>query len=125
MLLGARLSRQLFLLLDLFGVVLGFSGLCSGDGHPMLRSDHSNDDRCPMTYWLSHGRLRVVLVFTQRYVVSLSIGSSGMNTLTTVLGTGNGHGLVVFKGVPNVCVRHLGLLGHSKSSRSHLSLAQV
>ena len=74
-----------------------------------------------MTYWSSHGRLRVVLVFTQRYAVLLSIGSSGTSTLTTVLGTQSGRGLVVFKGMPNVCVRHLGLLGLSESSRLHPS----
>ena len=51
-----------------------------------------------MTRWLSHGRLRVVLVFTQLYVVLLSVSSSGTSTLTTVLGTESGHGLTVFKG---------------------------
>ena len=85
----------------------------------MLRSDHANDDRYPVTYWLSHGRLRVVLVFTQRYVVLLSIGSSGASTTVTVLGTKSGRGLVVFKGMPNVCVRHLGLLGLPESSCFH------
>ena len=54
-----------------------------------------------MTYWLSHGRLRVVLGFTQRYVVLLSVGSSGTSTLTTVLGTESGRGVVVFKEMPN------------------------
>ena len=34
--------------------------------------DYANDDRGLVTYWLSHRRLRVVLVFTQRYVVLLS-----------------------------------------------------
>ena len=38
-----------------------------------------------MTYWLSHGRLRVVLVFDQQYVVLLSSSSSGTSTLATVL----------------------------------------
>ena len=43
--------------------------------------------------------------------------SSGASTIVTVLGTGNGRGIVVFKGMPNVCVRHLGLLGLAESSR--------
>ena len=64
-----------------------------------------------MTWCLSHGRLRVVLVFTQRYVVLLSYSSSGTSTLTTVLGTESGRRLLYLKGMPNVCVRHLGLLG--------------
>ena len=38
-----------------------------------------------MTYWLSRGRLRVVLVFTQRYVYLVGVSSSGVSTLTTVL----------------------------------------
>ena len=51
-----------------------------------------------MTYWLSHGRLRVVLVLSQWYAVLLSSSRSGTSTLTTVLGTRSGRGLVVFKG---------------------------
>ena len=70
-----------------------------------------------MTYWLSHGQLRVVLVFTHHCAVLLSIGSSGTNTLATVLGTESGRGLPYLKGMPNVCVRHLGLLGPTESSR--------
>ena len=83
----------------------------------MLRFDHANDDHLPMTYWLSHGRLRVVLVFTQRYVVLLSVGSSGTSVPTTVLGTESGCGLLYLRRMPNVCVRHLGLLGYPESSR--------
>ena len=37
------------------------------------------------------------------------------------VGTENGRGRTVFKGMPSVCVRHLGLLGLSESSRLHLS----
>ena len=33
---------------------------------------YANDDRGLMTYWVGHGRLRVVLVFCQSYVVLLS-----------------------------------------------------
>ena len=73
--------------------------------------DYANDDRGLVTYWLSHGRLRVVLVFSQWYVVLLSSSSSGASTLATILGTESGRGLVIFKGMPDACVRHLGLLG--------------
>ena len=38
-----------------------------------------------MTHWFSHGRLRVVLVFTQLYVGLLSVSSSGTSTLASVL----------------------------------------
>ena len=38
-----------------------------------------------MMYWLSCGRLRIVLVFTQQCVDLLSVSSSGASTLTTVL----------------------------------------
>ena len=38
-----------------------------------------------MTYWLSRGQSCVVLVFTQQYMVLLSISSSGTSTLATVL----------------------------------------
>ena len=64
-----------------------------------------------MTYWLSHGQLRVVLGFTHRYAVLFSVSSSGTSTLTTVLGTESGRGLLYLRKMPNVCVRHLGLLG--------------
>ena len=50
-----------------------------------------------MTYWLSHGRLRVVLVFSQ-YVVLLSDSSSGTSTLAMILGTESSRGITVFKG---------------------------
>ena len=46
---------------------------------------YANDDHRHMTYWLSHGRLRIVLVITQRYVDGLSNSSSGTSILTTVL----------------------------------------
>ena len=75
-----------------------------------------------MTRWFSHGRLRIVLVFTQPCVVLLSSSSSGASTLTTVLGTESGCRLLYLKRMPNVCVRHLGLLGSSESSRLYLSL---
>ena len=47
---------------------------------------YANDNRGLVTHWVSHGRLRVVLVFSQSYVVLLSDSSSGASTLTTVLG---------------------------------------
>ena len=75
-----------------------------------------------MTHWFSHGRLCVVLVLTQRYVVLLSSSSCGVSTLATVLGTKSGRRLAVFKEMPNICVRHLGLLGLIQSSRLHSSL---
>ena len=47
---------------------------------------YTNDDRGLVTHWVSHGRLRVVLVFSQLYEVLLSDSSSGTSTLATVLG---------------------------------------
>ena len=47
---------------------------------------YANDDRGFVTCWLSHGRLRVVIVFSQLYVVLLSDSSSGASRVTTVLG---------------------------------------
>ena len=59
--------------------------------------EYAKDDRWPMTYWLSRGRLRIVLVFSQEYQVWVSDSSSGTNTLATVLGTESGRILTVFK----------------------------
>ena len=50
-----------------------------------------------MTYWLSHGRLRVVLVLGQQYVVLLSSSSSGASTLAVVLGDRKRSWTTVFK----------------------------
>ena len=60
------------------------------------------------------------LYLVRRYVGLLIDSSSGTSTLTTVLGTESSRGLLYLKGMPNVCVRHLGLLDSSESSRFHL-----
>src|ERR1700761_6398698 len=47
------------------------TGKHPGDqGHSCLQGcyDYANDDRGHMTYWLSHGRLRVVVVFSHAIV---------------------------------------------------------
>ena len=50
-----------------------------------------------MMYWLSHGRLHVVLVLGQQYVVLLSSSSSGASTLAVVLGDQKRSRTTVFK----------------------------